>query len=170
MRELVIKVPSPFSGIDDVGFTARQPAQDLNVALLDVPIIVEGASRPMRILVSHLSTFADKERIVSTPGDDDAYVWTPPIQITDEICVLSFRDMSKQQTSVDVLSQERQYLWNLVRPLAVTFLRDCIRLGNLKLRDHIEVVMSDDILGTVDITLRLSDIAPQNGVHVLYAA
>ena len=42
MDELVIKVPSPFSGVDDVGFSARYPAQAWNERLRDVPFIVEG--------------------------------------------------------------------------------------------------------------------------------
>ena len=37
MDELVIKVPAPFSGIEDLGFSARYPAQERSEPLRDVP-------------------------------------------------------------------------------------------------------------------------------------
>src|SRR5437899_2372178 len=89
MEELVIKVPAPFSGVGDVGFSARYPAQPNSERLRDVPFIVEGPPRPMHILVERLALFADKDRLLGPTGDDDAYLWTQPVQLTDEVCVIA---------------------------------------------------------------------------------
>ena len=37
LQELVIKVPAPFAGRADVGFSARYPAQPAQAKLKDVP-------------------------------------------------------------------------------------------------------------------------------------
>ena len=42
MEELVIKVPAPFAGTQDVGFSTRYPEQALNEPLRDVAFFVEG--------------------------------------------------------------------------------------------------------------------------------
>src|ERR1035441_11101157 len=93
MDELVIKVPSPFSGVDDVGFSARYPAQAWNEKLRDVPFIVEGPPRPMRRLVERLSLFTAKDSLITVTGDDEAYSWPAPVQLTDEVSVLAFRGL-----------------------------------------------------------------------------
>lgn len=168
MKELVVKVPAPFSGVNDVGFTARHPSQEITDRLRDVPVIVEGARGPMQILVSRLTRLADKDKLLAAEGADEGYTWSPPISISDEICVMSFRDVS---TAVDdPLVAERQYVWNLIRPLAFTFLRDCVRLGRLKLRDEFDVILSGDDAEQIDLTVRLRDIVADNGTDLLYVA
>ena len=85
MEELVIKVPAPFDGVGDVGFSARYPAQERSEPLRDVPLFVEGPARPMRVLVERLALLAEKERLLSaatSSAEDEAYSWTPPIQLT----------------------------------------------------------------------------------------
>jgi len=54
MDELVIKVPAPFSGIEDLGFSARYPAQERGEPLRDIPFFVEGPRKPMQLLVERL--------------------------------------------------------------------------------------------------------------------
>ncbi len=171
MEELVIKVPAPFSGIADVGFSARYPAQAWNERLRDVPFIVEGPPRPMRRLVERLSLFSSKDSLVSPSDDDDdeAYSWTSPVQLTDEICVLAFRDHSLRDDAVDHARGGRQYTWNLVRPLAFTFLRDCVRLGGLRLEERIEVVLDIGHPPVVDLELQRSAISRENGTLLLVA-
>ena len=90
MDELVIKVPAPFSGIEDLGFSARYPAQERSEPLRDIPLFVEGPAGPMQMLVERLALFSDKERIVGSLAADDQYSWTAPVQLTDQVCVLAF--------------------------------------------------------------------------------
>ncbi|HEY7926981.1 MAG TPA: hypothetical protein VIG86_06110 [Candidatus Dormibacteraeota bacterium] len=168
MDELVIKVPSPFSGVDDVGFSARYPSQGWNERLRDVPFIVEGPSLPMRRLVERLSLFTAKDSLITVTGDDEAYSWTAPVQLTDEVCVLAFRDQSLRELAADAQAG-RQYIWNLVRPLAFTFLRDCVRLGGLRLADRIVVVVDVGHGPVVDLELERSAISAENGTLLLAA-
>ncbi len=169
MEELVIKVPSPFSGVDDVGFSARYPAQAWNERLRDVPFIVEGPPRPMRRLVERLSLFSAKDSLIAVTGDDEAYSWTTPVQLTDEVCVLAFRDHSLRELADDDAQAGRQYIWNLVRPLAFTFLRDCVRLGGLRLADSIAVVLDVGRPPVVDLELQRTSISAENGTLLLAA-
>src|SRR5580693_3419333 len=130
MDELIIKVPAPFSGIEDLGFSARYPAQERSEPLRDIPLFVEGPPKPMQLLVERLALFTDKDRIVGTLADDDQYAWTAPVQLTDQVCVLAFQDRSIRGSeplldSADASQAVRGYIWNLVRPMAFTFLRDC---------------------------------------------
>lgn len=176
MEELVIKVPAPFSGVGDVGFSARYPAQEASEPLRDVPLFVEGPARPMRVLVERLALLAEKERLVAASGgaEDEAYTWTAPIQLTDEVCVLAFRDRSMQagsgSGSDEAALAARGYLWNLVRPMAFTFLRDCVRIGGLRLADRIAVVLDAGGSPVIDLELDRSSIWPQNGTVVLFGA
>ena len=176
MEELVIKVPAPFSGVEDLGFSARYPAQDVRERLRDVPLFVEGPPRPMARLVARLELLADKSRLVGD-GEDEAYTWTPPVQLTDEVCVLAFRDCSlgvDAAGSADSagglglqLPAGRQYLWNLVRPMAFTFLRDCVRIGGLRLAERIAVVLDAGRPPVIDLEVERRAIWPQNGTVLL---
>ena len=169
MEELVIKVPAPFSGVDDVGFSARYPAQAWNERLRDVPFIVEGPPLPMRRLVERLTLFTAKDTLISLSGDDEAYSWSAPVQLTDEVCVLAFRDHSLRDVPDDDLAASRQYLWNLVRPLAFTFLRDCVRLGGIRLNERIAIVLDAGKPPLVDLELTRTSISPENGTLLLAA-
>jgi len=172
MEELVIKVPAPFSGVEDLGFTARYPAQPQGERLRDVPFFVEGPPRPMQILVQRLALFADKDRIVGGSGEDDAYSWTAPVQLTDEVCVMAFRDRSVAPAdTVEVEGEQavRSYIWNLVRPLAFTFLRDCVRIGGLRLAEHISVVLDAGRPPLIDLEMRRASITPDNGELLLFS-
>ena len=169
MDELVIKVPAPFSGVADVGFSARYPAQGFHERLRDVPFIVEGPPLPMRRLVQRLSLFAEKPALVGD-GDGEAYSWTTPVQLTDEVCVLAFRDHSTTFDADDAAAvAARQYTWNLVRPLAFTFLRDCVRLGGLRLAESIALVVDLGHPPLVDLELERRAISAENGTVLLAA-
>lgn len=173
MDELVIKVPAPFSGIEDLGFTARYPMQERTEPLRDVPLILEGPPLPMSRLVARLQRFTEKDAIVGSIAEDEAYSWTAPVQLSDEICVLAFRDRSLLQPSgllTDEATVSRGYVWNLVRPLAFTFLRDCVRLGQLRLSERIAVRLDPGHPPLVDFELQRAAITPQNGSDLLFAA
>ena len=173
MQELVIKVPAPFPGIEDLGFTARYPAQAPSEPLRDVPFFVEGPAKPMRILVERLALFADKDAIVHAHGDDEAYSWTAPIQLTDEVCVIAFRDRSVRADdgpADDSAGAVRAYVWNLVRPLAFTFLHDCVRIGHLRLSERIAVVLDTGHPPSIDLEMQRTSITPVNGDLLLFNA
>lgn len=173
MHELVIKVPAPFVGVEDLGFSARYPEQDASEPLRDVPFFVEGPPKPMEILVERLALFADKDRLIADDGDDEAYSWTQPVRLTDEVCVLAFRDRSLQPAEPrppeDSPQIVRSYVWNLVRPLAFTFLRDCVRIGGLKLSDRIAVILDTGQLPAVDLEMSRIAISPVNGERLLFS-
>ncbi len=174
MDELVIKVPAPFSGIEDLGFSTRYPAQDRSEPLRDIPLFVEGPAGPMHILVERLALFSDKDRIVGTLADDDLYSWTAPVQLTDQVCILAFQDRSLRGGESLLEPSEaaqavRGYIWNLVRPMAFTFLRDCVRIGGLRLSERIAVVIDTGHMPSVDIELQRSSITPENGSRLLFA-
>ena len=153
IEELVIKVPAPFSGVDDVGFSARYPAQEPSERLRDVPVFVEGPARPMHVLIERLALFAEKDRLLGSSADDAA-------------CVLAFRDCS-EMLPAESPAALRSYLWNLVRPLAFTFLRDCVRIGGLRLAEHIAVVLDPGHPPLVDLELERAAITPLNGTLLL---
>jgi hypothetical protein len=171
MEELVIKVPAPFSGVEDLGFTARYPAQQQGEPLRDVPLFVEGPSRPMHILVQRLALFAEKDRLVGDSAEDDAYSWTAPVQLTDEVCVMAFRDRSLTPAAVDDDREQavRSYIWNLVRPMAFTFLRDCVRIGGLRLAERISVVLDPGRPPLIDLEMQRASIVPDNGDLLLFS-
>lgn len=171
MHELLVKVPAPFAGVDDVGFSARYPAQERAEPLRDVTVFVEGAAAPMRCLYERLRLFSEKDHLVDdVTADDERYAWTAPIQLNDELCVLSFRDRSGEPADLEPQGSLRAYVWNLVRPLAFTFLRDCVRIGELRLSDRIVMVLDSGRPPTVDWELERTAIYPVNGSLLLHRA
>ena len=54
LREISIKVPAPFAGVSDLGFTAQYRAQDFQQPMRDVPLVIEGPRPPMRRLAELL--------------------------------------------------------------------------------------------------------------------
>ena len=173
MDELLVKVPAPFSGIEDLGFSARYPAQTIEEPLRDVTLFVEGPASPMGRLFDRLQLFAEKDHLIdATSGDDELYAWTPPIRLTDEVCVIGFRDRSLSipggTSGSGLVPIARGHLWNLVRPLAFTFLRDCVRLGGLRLAERILLVLDPGRPPLVDLELERSAIVRENGTLLLF--
>lgn len=165
LQELVIKVPAPFAGRADVGFSTRYPAQPAQAPLRDVPFIIEGPSGPMRRLQSRLELFRQKRSLIpDAPGE--AYSWTDLIPLSDELFILAFRDESLADT-VDDVDSERRYMVNLVRPLVFPFLKDCVRIGELALRDNILLAIFDRTRVMAELELPRSQIVPRNGSIVL---
>jgi hypothetical protein len=165
LQELVIKVPAPFMGRADVGFSTRYPAQPAQSPLKDVPFFIEGPSGPMRQLQSRLELFRQKRSLIpDAPGE--AYSWTDLIPLNDELFILAFRDESLTDVP-DAVDSEHRYIVNLVRPLVFPFLKDCVRIGELALRDHIVLAVLDHTGVTAEIELRRAQIVPRNGSIVL---
>jgi len=165
LQELVIKVPAPFMGRADVGFSTRYPAQLAQAPLKDVPFFIEGPSGPMRRLQSRLELFRQKRRLIpDAPGE--AYSWTDLIPLSDELFILAFRDESLTD-AVDDANSEHRYIVNLVRPLVFPFLKDCVRIGELALRDNIVLAVLDNSGVMAELELRRAQIVSRNGSIVL---
>ena len=165
LQELVIKVPAPFMGRADVGFSTRSPAQPVPAPLKDVPFFIEGPSGPMRRLQSRLELFRQKRTLIpDAPGE--AYSWTDLIPLNDELFILAFRDESLTDGPDDADSESR-YIVNLVRPLVFPFLKDCVRIGELALRDNIVLAVLDNSRVMAELELRRAQIVPRNGSIVL---
>src|ERR1700682_4504955 len=165
LQELVIKVPNPFLGRADVGFSTRSPAQPAQAPLKDVPFFIEGPPGPMRRLQSRLELFRQKRSLMpGAPGE--AYSGDHLIPLNDELFILAFRDESLTDAPDDADSEFR-YIVNLVRPLVFPFLKDCVRIGELALRDNIVLAVLDHTGVMAELELRRAQIVPRNGSLVL---
>lgn len=180
LQELVIKVPAPFIGSREIGFSARYPAQSLQQPLRDVPFIIEGPSRPMRVLHGRLELFRQKDALLGQVVDspEEAYSWTDLIELSNEIFLLAFRDESlrldgdtehEDDPLVAAQAERRQSasVVNLVRPLVFPFLKDCVRIGQLALRDSIELAVLLDSRVVAELEVRRQAIVPLNGSIML---
>jgi hypothetical protein len=162
MEELVIKVPAPFAGTQDVGFSTRYPEQALNEPLRDVAFFVEGHPDLLARLWLSLESFPAQSRRAG-----EGYIWTDPIMLSDELLVIAYRDRSAEV--VEPIESARRYFSNLIRPLVIPFLRDCVRLANLRLADDIamRLTRNEELLAEFDLTL--AQLLPENGTLTLAA-
>jgi hypothetical protein len=161
LSEVTIKVPAPFAGISDLGFTAQYRSQNFQEPLRDVPLLIEGPPPPMRRLAELLQLLRGIE--------GSAYAWSEPVMLSDEVVVLAFRDRSLAgQTLTDGEPAHTAYVLNLVRPVVFTFLRDCAETARLRLADVIEMRVSTKSAQIADITLPLDDIVRSNGDRLLW--
>jgi hypothetical protein len=160
LGEMTIKVPAPFAGISDLGFTAQYRAQQFNEPQRDVPLVIEGPEPPMRRLAELLQLLRDT--------DSSAYTWSDPVMLSDEVVVLAFRDrtVSYGQTLSDG-ARAADYVMNLVRPVVFTFLRDCAMIAHLRLSEVIEMRVKADEK-SAELTLPLEDIVRPNGERLLW--
>ncbi|MGA7911804.1 MAG: hypothetical protein WCC30_09710 [Candidatus Dormiibacterota bacterium] len=160
LGEMSIKVPAPFAGISDLGFTAQYRAQHFNEPLRDIPLLIEGPQSPMRRLAEVL-------QLLSGAGDS-AYAWSQPVMLSDEVVVLAFRDRSVNGETIADGARIADYVLNLVRPVAFTFLRDCALVAQLRLSDVIEMRVSAERKPVAEFTLPLQDIVQRNGQRLLW--
>jgi hypothetical protein len=161
LGEMTIKVPAPFAGISDLGFTAQYRAQQFNEPQRDVPLLIEGPEPPMRRLAELLQLLTDNDSL--------AYAWSDPVMLSDEIVVLAFRDrsVSSERTLSDG-ARAADYVMNLVRPVVFTFLRDCAMIAHLRLSEVIEMRVRADQSSVTELTLPLGDIVQPNGERLLW--
>jgi hypothetical protein len=161
LGEMTIKVPAPFAGISDLGFTAQYRAQQFNEPQRDVPLLIEGPEPPMRRLAELLQLLTDT--------DSMAYAWSDPVMLSDEVVVLAFRDrsVSSARTLPDG-ARAADYVMNLVRPVVFTFLRDCATIAHLRLSEVIEMRVKADEKSMAELTLPLEDIVQPNGERLLW--
>ncbi len=159
--DLWIKVPNPFWGVETVGFSVRYGAVD--AAPSDVPFFVEGDARLMAPLGEQLRRFPSRESVVDCSGTGEAYSWTEPISLSDEVIVMAFRDRSLSDPGSDPVRAYRNRLLNQMVPLAFPFLRDCVRVGGLRLSAVISVRIGSQEIPEIELALPVQDIVPTNG-------
>ena len=162
MEELVIKVPAPFAGTQDVGFSTRYPEQALNEPLRDVAFFIEGHPDLVAKLWPRLGVFPELSRRAG-----QGYLWTDPIMLSDELLVIAYRDRSAEM--IEPSEVARRYFANLIQPLVIPFLRDCVDLANLRLADDIALTMTRDDEVLAEFQLRLAQLLPGNGTLTLDA-
>ena len=160
LGEMTIKVPAPFAGISDLGFTAQYRAQQFNERQRDVPLLIEGPETPMRRLAELLQLLSGAE--------SSAYAWSDPVMLSDEVVVLAFRDRVTSGGTLSDGAGTADYVMNLVRPVVFTFLRDCAMIAHLRLSDVIEMRVSAEKKSVAELTLPLEDIVQPNGERLLW--
>ena len=160
LGEMTIKVPAPFAGISDLGFTAQYRAQQFNERQRDVPLLIEGPESPMRRLAELLKLLSGAE--------SSAYAWSDPVMLSDEVVVLAFRDRVASGGTLADGAGMADYLMNLMRPVVFTFLRDCATVAHLRLSDVIEMRVSAEKKSVAELTLPLGDIVQPNGERLLW--
>jgi hypothetical protein len=171
LGEMTIKVPAPFAGISDLGFTAQYRAQHFNEPQRDVPLLIEGPEPPMRRLAELLQLLSD--------AGSTAYAWSDPVMLSDEVVVLAFRDRSVSDRTLEPGARTApiqtsdgaraaDYAMNLMRPVVFTFLRDCAMIAHLRLSEVIEMRVSAEKKPVAEISLPLEDIVQPNGERLLW--
>jgi len=163
MDELTIKVPAPFAGVSDLGFTARYPTQEPYSPAADVPLVIEGPPDPMRKLLERL-------RMLRSGNARSAYLWTDPVMLSDEVVVMAFRDRSLEgATLADGHVRASEYIANWVRPVVFPFLEDCAKVAGLRLAELIEIRVQASQRQIAELHLRLEQIVQPNGQDVLWS-
>ena len=157
---MTIKVPAPFAGISDLGFTAQYRAQQFNEPQRDVPFLIEGPEPPMRRLAELLQLLSDT--------DSSADAWSDPVMLSDEVVVLAFRDRSVSDRTLSDGAAAADFVMNLVRPVVFTFLRDCAMIAHLRLSEVIEMRVKSDEKSVAELSLPLGDIVQPNGERLLW--
>ena len=157
---MTIKVPAPFAGISDLGFTAQYRAQHFNEPQRDVPLLFEGPQPPMRRLAEILQMLSGSR--------SNTYAWTEPVMLSDEVVILAFRDRSVEGQTLSDGARIADYVLNLVQPVVFTFLHDCAAIAHLRLSDVIEMRVSAERKSVAEFALPLEDIVRPNGERLLW--
>jgi len=160
LRELSIKVPAPFAGIADLGFTVQYRAQYLNEPQRDVPLLIEGPPPPMRRLAELLRLLRGVE--------GSSYAWSDPVMLSDQVVVLAFRDRSLGGATLSDRAPTSDYVLNLLRPVVFPFLHDCAAVAGLRLSEVIEMRVSARQAMIAQMALPLDGIVDPNGDRLLW--
>lgn len=161
LGEMTIKVPAPFAGISDLGFTAQYRAQNFNEPQRDVPLLFEGPPPPMERLAEILQMLSGTR--------SKSYAWTDPVLLGEGVVVLAYRDQSMSGDTLADGARIADYVVNLVQPVVFTFLRDCADVAHLRLSDVIEMRVAANRKQVAEFALPLQDIVQPNGSRLLWA-
>jgi hypothetical protein len=160
LEEMTIKVPAPFAGISDLGFTAQYRAQVFNEPQRDIPLLIEGPEPPMRRLAELLRLLSDDQ--------GSTHAWSDPVMLSDEVVVLAFRDRSITGQQLSDGAGSADYVLNLISPVVFTFLRDCAMIARLRLSEVIEMRVSNEKRSVAELSLPLQKIVQPNGERLLW--
>jgi hypothetical protein len=160
LGEMTIKVPAPFAGISDLGFTAQYRAQQFNEPQRDIPFLIEGPQPPMHRLAELLQLLSG--------AVSSAYEWSDPVMLSDEVVVLAFRDRVAKGGTLSDGARRADYVMNLVCPVVFTFLRDCAMIAHLRLSEVIEMRVSAEQKSVAELSMPLQDIVQPNGERLLW--
>ena len=161
LGEMTIKVPAPFAGLTDLGFTAQYRTQKFNEPQRDVPLLFEGPEPPMRRLTEALHDLSE--------AHEGPYAWTDPVMLSDEVVVLAFRDRSvREGEALSDRARVADHVLNLVRPVVFTFLHDCAAVAHLRLSDVIQMRVSAERRSIAELSLPLHGIVQPNGERLLW--
>jgi len=160
LGEMTIKVPAPFAGISDLGFTAQYRAQRFNEPQRDVPLLFEGPAPPVERLAEVLQLLSGSR--------SRSYAWTDPVLLGDGVVILAYRDRSVSGHKLADGARIADYVLNLVRPVVFTFLQDCAAIAHLRLSDVIEMRVSAERKSVAELSLPLEDIVRPNGERLLW--
>jgi len=160
LGEMTIKVPAPFAGVSDLGFTAQYRAQQFNEPQRDVPLLFEGPHPPIRRLAEMLQLLSG--------APSSTYRWTDPVMLSDDVVIVAFRDRSVAGDTLSDGARIADYVLNLVRPVVFTFLRDCAVVAHLRLSDVIEMRVSAEHRSIAEFALPLQKIVQPNGERLLW--
>ena len=75
--------------------------------------------------------------------------------------MIGYRDRSAELEEPTAVAH--RYFVNLIQPLVIPFLRDCVRIANLRLADDIPLRMIRDDFVLAECSLRLDQVVDQNG-------
>jgi hypothetical protein len=163
LNEITIKVPAPFAGVSDLGFTAQYHGQERFARPRDVPLLIEGPASPLERLANRLRILRE--------GTGGPYEWSDPIMLSDEVVVIAFRDRSLGSPAsvlADGARSSLDYVFNLVRPVVFPFLQDCAKFAQLRLSERIEMRVSAPRKQIAELQLRLEQIVQPNGEDLLW--
>ncbi len=156
LNAITVRVPGPFAGVDELGFTARYPEQSILEPQRDVPLWIEGPAPSMRRLLHRLRMLVE--------AADRPYAWSEPVQLADEVVIFAFRD----RTSAPALAQHFSDCFaNLVRPVVFPFLADCAHIAHLRLSDRIEILVEAEDWPIARFVMRVGQVVPANGFDLL---
>jgi len=159
LREISIKVPGPFAGVSDLGFTTQYRAQSISQPMRDVPLVIEGPPPPIHRLEELLRALAS--------SGESTYSWSDPIMVSDEVVLLAFRDRSLKELGLGGQSLS-DYVMNLIRPVVFPFLHDCAAIAHLRLSEVIEMRLSTENETLAAMSVPRGDIVPANGDRLLW--
>lgn len=155
LHAITVRVPGPFAGVDELGFTARYPEQSILEPQRDVPLWIEGPAPPMRRLLHRLQMLVE--------AADRPYAWREPVQLADEVVIFAFRDRS----GPGLAQHFSDYFANLVRPVVFPFLADCAGVAHLRLSDRIEILVEAEDWPIARFVMRVAQVVPDNGYDLL---
>ena len=113
MEEITIKVPAPFSGVSDLGFTARYPSQPGYAASADVPLPQASASPPAGAVRS-------TPRVLPSPRTSSAPAARRPAAFPIDLATLNRDQAALERAEAAVVTElirsARAYLEGVVVP------------------------------------------------------